>query len=413
MRFAFAAVVVSAALLAGCERRYGPWEPAGNPSGPRAALTDFDYVGGDRLPPVPSAVVATLAGGFFATMIVATAALAWANLRRARSQRAIADQGARPLTDGPQRIAGVIEAVGAENGPALVARVYQTGKEWQAKGTTMHTWQEVRREVVARPFHLRRADGTLVRVEPDEATILEAPLERIERHARDVRTRVAEVGPGATVQVLGELHGAAGPSTDAAYRGPPGPLLRPQRGAPMIVSAEPPGETARRRARFHGIWCLAFVALASVVVGATIVDLILLVDGVVVSATPTSTQLWEEWKHPKNSKGYWDPHHRVRARATVGGETASLEDDCGILVYQCVKAGTCPRLPFLVAEHLPSSHRVGRQPSLPDWTPGILVLALAMLGSLYPASTHGTRPWYRRRPLVDQGEGKLDAPEAR
>jgi hypothetical protein len=346
-----------------------------------------------------------------AAMIVAAAALAWIHLRRARTERAIVAHG--PLTDGPQRIAGVVEAVGAENGPPLVARVDQTGKEWQGKGGTRHTWQEVRREVIARPFHLRRADGTLVRVEPDEATILEAPLERTERHSHDARTRVAEVGPGAIVRVLGELHGASGPSTDAAYRGPPGPLLRPERGAPMIVSAEPPGEAARRRARFHGLWCLVFVAIASVLVGATIDDMVLLVDGTVVSTTPTSTQRWEQWVQPKNGKGHWVQHHRVRARATLRGETASLEDDCGVLVYECVKAGTCPRLPFLVSEHFRSAYSVGRRPSLPEWMPGVLFFVLFMLGAMYPSSARGTRPWYRRQPLVDYGEGNLDAPDAR
>jgi hypothetical protein len=404
-----AVVVVIAALLAGCsERRYGPWEPAGKSSAPPRVLADEDFSDGD-LPAVVSAVFATLGGVPLAAMIVAAAALTWTQRRRARAERAIPAHG--PLTAGLQRIAGVVEALGAEDGPPVVARIHQTGHESQGRGGITHTWQEVRREVVARPFHLRRADGVLVRVEPDEGTILEAPLERIERHARHARTRVAEVAPGVVVRVEGQLHGARGPLTDAAYRGLPGPLLRPPRGAPMIVSAEPPGETALRRARFHGLWCLVLLTLACVLVGTTIDDVILLVDGTVVSATPTSTQRWEQKK--AKSSGYWIQRYRVRARATVRGDEASLEDDCGVAVHECVKAGTCTRLPFLVAEHLPSSHRVGRLPSLPEWMAGILVMASFMLGWMYSGSAYGTRPWFRGRTLVDYGNGNLDASDAR
>ena len=268
--------------------------------------------------------------------------------------------------------------------------------------------------MVARPFHLRRDDGLLIRVEPDARVLVETQIAVGQRHSRDSRTRVAEIRAGARVRITGELMGGGRPGAgviDPVYRdAPSSAVLVPPGAGRMVVSAEPPGETATRRARFHAVWALVLTASLAILGGVAAREyLVLVADGDTLQATPTATRRWEEYVKPKNHSGYWVSHYGVRARASVGGETVTVEDECGGAVYQCVKNGDCPRLPFVVSAHLPGVHQIGLEANLPEGTLVLLILSTLMLLVLYPASSMGTRSWYAKLRVRDSGSGSLDA----
>jgi hypothetical protein len=402
--------VVVALLLAGCVGdRFERWEPFGRSSRvasqpPREQdLLADEHISGDT-----SAIVVVGGASVIAALLVAAAGLSLRSRRRARAERAASPVAL--LADGPAVVTGVVELEPGAEGPAAEARVYQRGREQLYKGNWSHSWTESSREVWGQPFHLRRDDGLVVRVEPSGALEVNAPLAPRERTAPDTRTCTAPIMPGARVRVTGELSGSAPVHVDAVYRdAPPAPVLRPPRAGRMVISTEPPGERAAGQGRFHAGWATGIAVVAAILACGVLPGyLALALDGDTVNVQPEAVRRRLEWHKPKNRPGYWVDHYEVRAVVKVDRQPVTLHDDCGAPLYACVKSGSCGSVPFVVASHAPETFQaVGPAPTITAGRAALYLLALAVLSGAYAIAAASRRPWYRRTRIVDSASGRL------
>ncbi|MEZ4407814.1 MAG: hypothetical protein R3A52_15270 [Polyangiales bacterium] len=410
------ALALAALFSVGCQdKRMEPWVDAPSPYG--ADPTQPFPLGGERSDVLERDRVGSTGSDVYLFGVVHLSLLAmmglaafWWRKHQAQATLEHSFDPRAPLRDGPAAVMGVVETDPGPEAPAVAVTIYQRGTEAQNKGQWSHTWSEVKREVWARPFWIRRDDGAVVRVEPDQSVVLRDDLSRLQRYGVDTRTRHAELQRGERVFATGALSGAALAQPNAAYRGMQGsPTLRAAPGAPLMVSTEPPGDTFSKRALFHLKWLVALV-----VVGGTLAMTVfpkvelLTVDGVSVMARPTQTRHWMVWVKPKNRRGYWSPRYAVRAEYTFrDGQTVTLEDECGYGLHRCVTDGQCARVPFVVSAHMPSVHMLGSRPSLTVGRSLILGITLLILGIAYPVSAASTRPWYLRKRVNDHGRGRL------
>jgi hypothetical protein len=352
----------------------------------------------------------------FGGMFLVAVALAWIHRRRARAEEAL--DPAAPLADGSAVLFGVVEGEAGEVGeddPPVVVTIHQHGTETYTKNGTFHAWKETARQITARPFYLRRADGARVRVEPGEGVVVHDGLLRTARHrARDERSRVAEVRAGEQVHISGELMGAGAPARrGSAYRGAAtDPVLVPPRLAPMVISNEPPGDTEKRRQRFHAFSAVALAAALAFAWGVVLPDYArLLLDGQVVRVAPTAVRTWQVWVKPKNGAGHYETRYALRAEALAPDGPVTLEAHCGEALYRCAGWGRCAEVPFVVAAHHPSVSQIGERATISNMQTMVLVLMALFLGAIYPLAALGTRPWYARRKVNDSGRGGLTDPE--
>ncbi len=413
-------VLVPLGILAGIARHHDAlavvtWVPIAQ-SGAHSGGAPVSFGESDVLAPkqaragTSAFVAVTFVGLPFGAMLAAAVALAFRHGRRARAEAALSP-GA-PLADGPAVVFGVVEGDPSAK-PPVVVRIRQRGTEMCSKGSWSHAWRETDRKVEVEPFTLVRADGSRVQVEADERVVIDEALVRFERHAENLRDRVAEIVPGAEIHVTGELSGVGAGAHAGAYRasGTP-PVLRPPRTGPMVIADEPGGDTDRRRARFQAI---AAAGLAAAIACAWLVAspyANLVVGGVRVMARPTEVGTWRTWAKPKNRPGYWVTHYAVRAEGALPiGLLVALDDECNGLIYDCAKAGTCPQVPFVVAARNPELHQIGYGPTLSAGQIAVLILLGLGVGLAYPLTALATRPWYLRRKVNDSGPGRLSAGE--
>ena len=402
-------LVVGSVLLAGCVGdRYERWEPLARSSTTRNHLREDDVLASAHLSSSTSALLAGIGAGVVTALLAAAGVLLARGSRRARAEQA--ESPVALLADGPAVVTGVVELEPGATGPAAEARVYQRGREQYYKGNWSHSWRETSREVRAQRFHIRRDDGLVVRVEPGGAVEIHAPLAPSERTAPDARTCTAPVPAGARVRMTGEIEGSAPVRVDAIYRDAPSTLmLRPPRGGKMVISTERPGEKGEEQARFHARWAIGIAVTAAIVACAVLPTyLVLAADGETVDVQPEGVRRRLEWTKPKNRPGYWVPHYEVRAVARVEGQPVPLFDDCSQSLYDCVKGGTCGRVPFVVATHGPESfHEVGPAPTLTIGRAVLTLITVTLLAVAYAFSASSARPWYRKGRVDESGAGRL------
>jgi hypothetical protein len=180
-------------------------------------------------------------------------------------------------------------------------------------------WEQTAVRARLAPFHLRRPGGYIVRVEPDanvallwspDQTRAERPLDRV---------RIAQLAPGAAIDILGTLTPAA--ATDGApYRDGATATLTPPRHGPMLISKIPLRTQYARMAAYQvsrigpvfGLWLLlhtlirrlwhADLALLGVASAPTWVAVLVGTAGVIIAAVtrdgapPWSTGSLDEGK---------------------------------------------------------------------------------------------------------------------
>lgn len=177
--------------------------------------------------------------------LLVTAALFWWLARRLRRQvaveRASLGEQSLQLVDGMAALAGTVE-VDDDGGPPVTVTV-----EERRKSTD---WRVAAQVVAARPFVLRLANGTGVRVDPGADPVLRDALEAEEMIDRDHRRRVARLSPGEQVFVRGQLR-VRGLGTSAALVGSERVVLGRPRRRPMLLSTEALGGALERRAGEH------------------------------------------------------------------------------------------------------------------------------------------------------------------
>jgi hypothetical protein len=340
----------------------------------------------------------------FGGLLLASLALALRHRARARAEEAI--QPGDPLVNGRATVFGKVEGEPSDP-PVVVVRIHQHGTEASNKGQWSHTWKETGRDVEARPFTLVRADGQRVRVEPDERVVLHENLVTFDRKSVEQRDRVAAVAVGADVHVTGELT-AAGTAPRGAYRASgDAAVLRPPRREPMVVADEPSGSTDRQRMRFHLGAALGAAAALAAVRGLLGAYIHVALDGRLALARPTELGTWQTYVKPKNSAGYWVKHYGVRAEASFDGAVIGLESECDRLVHECLGAGRCSTVPFLVSKSHPEDYVIGDKPGALSASITVVVMMAIAVAILYPLALHTFRPWYLRKKVNDSGPGRL------
>lgn len=208
---------------------------------------------------VGSFVVCFLPSAVFAAFLVRAVLRYRAEKRSAEDARASADRRARSLAPGDAILLGRVEyAQGEER--AVRVEIRQTGSEAEGSGGWSHSWSEVGRTVIVRPFYLRLEGGERVRVEPreQEVRIVDEMDGKILVHHTS-RIRVAELTPDEQVYACGRLEVAADPEgAGGGYRAASGFVLRAG-DEPMILSSKPLDEGFERRAAKQG-WSISFFA---------------------------------------------------------------------------------------------------------------------------------------------------------
>jgi hypothetical protein len=401
MKYEAALVALAALTLSACSsQRLSEWAPVSRPFD--ALVPEDDETGFQAPGRVSSACSAVIVGAAveipFGGMCLVALALALGHRRRARAL----GNGGATRRDGPAVIAGVVEPADEGDDPVLVVRIHQHGTESWTKTGLYHTWAEVTRDVVARPFRVRCDDGTSVRVEPDPRVVLHESVLEVVRHTVSSRSRVAELRPGASVRVSGDLTGGRRAERGGAYRAAAERVLRAPLFGPLVVSAEALDEGARLRQRFHtrsaAALGAAWVAIHAIVVPGYG---ILLLDGRRVDASPTEARAWRADDTPDAERRY-----AVRARVPDHGGI-SVSDECSQWAYHRARVGS-GTVPFVLSEHAPSVHQIGPRATLSRGQVCALV-AVMLSGFVYPLVGLRTRPWYLKRRVNDTGRGRLDS----
>jgi hypothetical protein len=185
------------------------------------------------------------AWGVFAVLGLVSVAR-WLRWRGAAARHARA-------TRGEAFVHGVVEADAA---PVTVEIDQHRGKDG--------TWEQAAVRARIAPFGLRSPSGDVVRVEPDGNAVLMWSPEQTRGDPDRVahRTRIAQLAPGTTVDVLGNLAPAV--RDGGPYRDGSTAILTPPRHGPMLISKLPLRLQYARMAAYQvrrigpafGIWLL-------------------------------------------------------------------------------------------------------------------------------------------------------------
>lgn len=322
---------------------------------------------------------------------------------RARKRRRLADAEAAmlersqeregPLEEGEILLSGVVEhAPGHE--VAVRVDVTQHGTESESSGTWSYRWEEVDREVIVKPFYVRLADGTRVRVlAPPDVEVADA-LDRKVLVSKSKRVLSAELIPGEAIHVHGRLERgeAVIPSREAGYRDAPREWqLVPAHGR-MLLSSEPLGTGMAARAAFHRKYGRRAVFLV-VILQLTFANFWIRTFA---SDEPAKV-VQKELRVEEDSDG--DPVERHFVILQVDGELADVHID----------SNDFPR----VSEHGTVAIRrgafgweIGGGGTLFFFHAIAAVLFSIALHIAYAFSRPASRPWYRRQ-VAHSGSGRL------
>lgn len=317
----------------------------------------------------------------------------WRDRRRARAaERADAGQA----DGGVAVVKGRVATDG--QGPAITLEIEQRGWQRSNKNGYFVQWAEVGRKVTAKPFWVEQADGRRVRVEPDERVFLVDKLETAAR-GRAARARIATLTDGEPVHVIGVLQPGLDPM--GGYREASAKVLRPERGRRMLISTEPLADRHRRRARFHARWTLLG--------GGLLVAVYLLCFGKYLAlethGRTYAARVERLHTYVTTTKGSRTMHYEVDATLTdENGLPHRVWDEVSHRDWVLLRTGET--VPFRAWSPTGWS-QIGASATAPFGGVVGLVLALALLGLLYPVNSRATSPWYDRPRLVETTRGRL------
>lgn len=298
------------------------------------------------------------------------------------------------LTPGEAVVSGVVEQ---EPGVGAVVRVEidQQGSESENSGAWSHKWTEVGRRVLVQPFFLRHASGARIRVEPGEDARLIDEMDGVVRVDLTKRVRVAELLPGETVFVVGELRRV--PDPEGAVRGyrekTEGYLLAPSRRRGMLLSSEPLGARYTRRSEFHTRWAV-IIAAAFILFHALFASF----HARRWLGTTMDVRV-TELRH--TDAGDDDDRYTVMM-GTPDGLRLSSE----VLPKNFVRLREGDTIQARVVPSWLSATEIGRDVTVHSRA-YLGLLLFALLGIVYRVRASSTRAWYEREKLVEMGSGRL------
>jgi hypothetical protein len=284
--------------------------------------------------------------GAFPILILSTIVLSSVYRRRAAGR---AFDRAATLADGPGFVFGRIELFPEQKNPVVELRTYTRAGPNAEGSPVVEKWRTLR----VTPFYLRREDGSLLRVEPDDRIGVDGPSKEMRTGPPGVTRTNIKLKSGEAVYVSGNISQARVSGTDTAYRDPVDPpLLRPPLVGRMVILRRPPWETELFWARYFRGWSIIFAVIgALLVVGAAPFFELLTWDGVPVMADITDI----------NRANWATKSVKARLPSPFEGEVAM---DCTEPFYECVEAGKCGKLPLIVSKHFPKVMMMGKGPTI-------------------------------------------------
>lgn len=279
---------------------------------------------------------------------------------------------------------------------AVKVSVHQEGTESESSGSWSHSWVEVDREIVVRPFLLELSNGQLVLVTPPRNVDVADALDQKVWINRNRRVLSAELVPGEKIYARGRLERSDVAAPGGAYRDNAwGWALGPSRDGQMLLSSEPLGAGLRKRAAFHRRFAYWAVVLI-LVMTATLAGFYGRLFGHTETARVTNKSYYQTTDSDGDSHDHWS--------VTLRGEDREIADDD----YERVP--TRIDIPIRVGSgsnwELGSSATIGIGRAL-------FAFAYALLFWIpYRVRRRSSRPWFRRKVSSSHG-GQLPDPPPR
>jgi hypothetical protein len=247
----------------------------------------------------------------------------------------------------------------------VVLVIHETGVERQGrKGRYVH-WEESRRELTARPFDVREADGRVVRVEPGaDPTLAAYPTveggERFERDGTRSRKRVARLAAGERVFVAGvasEVATLAGASSN--YRDAPSlPAVRRPDDGPLAIERASYEEVHRERSRDAAMRSRILVGLAALL---TVVSLPHYLARVAMGH-PAQAVVTRTWTSISTTTNRGTTTHRTLYHAELQSGEFTLRQEVSATTFGDIARGDT--VPVLRVDAWPGASQLGSSATL-------------------------------------------------
>lgn len=330
----------------------------------------------------------------------------WRELALVREADAALDPGA-PLRPGAHFVKGTVELAQGET-TAVKVEIEQEGTEKKVKNGWVHTWKELSRTTTARPFYLRREDGTRVRVHPRPDVLLVDEVDQMFHATRTTRFRTAELTTGEEAVIEGVLRRGEDPeaaSGEGGYRDATrgGWVMSSPLGTPLHISTEALAERHRLRARRHGKSALFVVAMLAL--GTLSMTPYLL--RAVVAEPVTAVVEGRRYYETRGSRGGPTHHYEVYlAVPQTNGPPRRLVADLDSEDWGTLRQDERLRVRYFDDAGLVSAPGAGSSIHY-----AMLLVAFVCLGGA-GWSVYSARSWKRwyEGPLIDAGKGRLPEP---
>lgn len=341
---------------------------------------------------VVGAVLLVLAGGVVVCLLRSRRRIALARAAEA----SVVDDPPPMLVEGAEVVLAGTVRHHEDHDVAVKVSVHQSGTESESSGSWSHSWTEIDREIVVRPFLLELSTGQLVLVHPPKNVDVADALDQKVWINRNKRVLSAELVPGEKIFARGRLERSDVAAPGGAYRDSKwGWALGPSRDGQMLLSSEPLGAGLRKRAAFHrnfAIWAVLLLGVMTV----TLVGYY----GRLFGHTDKATIVSKRFFQTTDSDGDTNDHWAVSLR---GDEVEVAEDDYDRITPQVV-------VPIRMGS--PFNWDLGSRATISIWRLLFLVTYLMLFLIPYYGRRRSSRPWFRRK-VNETRSGKLPDPPPR
>lgn len=247
----------------------------------------------------------------------------------------------------------------------VVLVIHETGVERQGRKGRYVDWQESRRELTARPFDVKEADGRVVRVEPGADPTLGAyPAveggERAERDGTRSRRRVARLAAGDRVFVAGAAGEAAALSgASTGYRDAPAlPAVRRPDGGPLVIERASYEEVHRGRSRDAAVRGRGIVAIAALLTCVFLPHYL----ARVAMGRPAQAVVTRTWTFVSTTTNRGTTTHRTVYHAELQSGGLTLHEEVSAATFGSIGRGDV--VPVLRVDAWPGASQIGRDATL-------------------------------------------------
>jgi len=321
-------------------------------------------------------------------------------LLRARRRIQLAKAAEASVVDDPSPIlvegadvvlAGVVRHF-EDNDVAVKVSIHQEGSESESSGSWSHSWTEIDRDIIVRPFLLELSTHQLVLVHPPKNVDVADALDQKVWINRNRRVLSAELVPGEKIYARGRLERSDQAVPGGAYRDVKwGWALGPSDGQ-MLLSSEPLGAGLRQRAAFHrrfALWAVALlVAMQAPLMG---------YYGRLLGHTEMAKLTRSFFYQTTDSDGDTHDHWAVVVR---GDQIEISEDDYDHIVPPVT-------VPIRMGSRM--NYDLGSSATFSLWRMFVVFALVCMFWIPYRVRRGASRPWFRRKVNETLG-GRLPDP---